>query len=89
MEPVIPAPHALGRGVGDALPALCPPHLISLALHQGEELIFGGSVPHTLVDGIHEPELPTLAFDGGAVLTGAHSLGLFFLLLRQDRESML
>ena len=81
VEPVIPAPHALGCGVGDVLPAVCPPHLIALALHQRDKLAFGGSVPHALVDGVHQPELPALALGGGAILAGAHALGLFFLLL--------
>ena len=85
MEPVIPAPHALGRGVSDVLPAVCPPHLIALALHQRDELVFGGSVPHALVDGVHQPELPALALGGGAVLSGAHPL-LLDLLLRWRKD---
>lgn len=89
MEPVIPALHALGRGVGDVLPTICPPHLVALTLHQGNEFFLAGGESHALVDGVQQAELPALAFDGGAVLPGAHTLGLFFLLLRQDRESML
>src|SRR5699024_7113458 len=89
VEPVIPALHALGRGVGDGLPTGRPSNLISLTLHQGDEVLPGRGVAHTLVDGIHEPELPALPLGSGAILPGAHTLGLFFLLLRQDRESML
>ena len=89
VEPVIPALHPLGRGVGDILPAGSPSNLIALALHQGNEFFLAGGELHTLVDGVHEPELPALALGGGAILPGAHTLGLFFLLLRQDRESML
>ena len=57
MEPVVPALHPRGRGVGDVLPAVRPAHLIPLALHQRDEFLPGGSVPHALVDGIHQPEL--------------------------------
>ena len=81
MEPVIPALHAFRRGVGDVLPALRPAHLVAFALHQGDEFLAGFGVPHALVDGVHQPELPALALCGGAVLPGAHALGLFFLLL--------
>ena len=88
MEPVIPAPHALGRGVSDVLPAVCPPHLIALALHQRDELVFGGSVPHALVDGVHQPELPALALGGGAVLAGAHPLLLDLLLRRRKNRQV-
>ena len=89
MEPVIPAPHTLGRGVGDVLPAVCPPHLIALALHQRDELVFGGSVPHALVDGIHQPELPALALGGGAVFPTAHPFPRDLLLWRRQSLQMM
>ena len=85
MEPVIPALHALGRGVGDILPAVCPPHLIPLTLHQRNKFLFGRCVPHTLVDGIHESELPALALGSGAVLPAAHAF-LFYLLFRRRQD---
>ena len=89
MEPVVPALHPLRRGVGDVLPAIRPAHLVALALHQGEELAFGGSIFHALVDGIHQPELPALALGGGAVFPGAHSLLLgLFLGRRQDVQTV-
>ena len=88
MEPVIPAPHTLGRGVGDVLPAVCPPHLIALALHQRDELVFGGSVPHALVDGVYQPELPALALGSRAILPGAHPLLLDLLLRRREDRQM-
>src|SRR5699024_7730609 len=82
VEPVIPALHALWRGVGDVLPAVHPAHLVALALHQGEELVFGSRVSHALVDGVHQPELLALALGGGAILPGAHALGLILPFLR-------
>ena len=74
MEPVIPAPHTLGCGVGDILPAGYPADFIALAPHQGEEFLPAGGVHHTLFDGVHQPELPALPFGGGAVLPGVHPL---------------
>lgn len=85
MEPVIPALHTLRRGVGDALPTTCPPHLVALTLHQRDEVLFGRGVAHTLVDGIHQPELPALALGGGAVLPAAHAF-LFHLFLRRRQD---
>lgn len=81
VEPVVPALHSRGRGVGDIPPAVRPAHLIPLTLHQGDKFLTGGSVPHALVNGVHEAELPALALHGGAVLPGAHPL-LLDLLLR-------
>ena len=89
MEPVVPALHARGRGVGDVLPTLCPSYLIPLALHQGEKLLFGGGVPHTLVDGVHQPELPALALGGGAVFPTAHPFPRDLLLWRRQSLQMM
>ena len=89
MEPVVPALHAARCGVGDVLPAIRPAHLIPLALHQGEELLLGGSVPHALVDGVHQPELPALPLGSGAVLPAAHPLLLDLLFRRrQDLQTV-
>ena len=89
VEPVIPALHARGRGVGDVLPTVCPVHLIPLALHQREELLLGGRIPHTLVDGVHQPELPALTLGGRAVLPTAHPLPLDLpFRRRQDRQTV-
>ena len=83
MEPVVAALHAARCGVGDVLPAIRPAHLIPLTLHQGEELLFGGSVPHALVDGVHQPELPAFTFGGGAVFPAANPLLLDLLFRRR------
>ena len=89
MEPVVPALHAARCGVGDVLPSICPAHLIPLALHQGEELLLGGCIPHTLVDGVHQLKLPALTLGGGAVLPTAHPLPLDLLFRRrQDIQTM-
>ena len=89
MEPVIPALHALRRGVGDVLPSVRPAHLVTLALHQRNKFVFGFGVLHALIDGVHQPKLPALALGGGAVLTGAHPflLGLLFR-RRQDLQTV-
>ena len=89
MEPVIPAFHTARRSVGDVLPTIHPANPIPLTLHQGDEVLAGFDVPHTLVDGIHQPELPALAFDGGAVLAGAHAFLLDLLFRRrQDLQTV-
>ena len=89
MEPVVPALHSIGCGVGDVLPAGRPPHLIPFTLHQRNEFLLAGSVPHALVNSVHEAELPALALRGGAVLSGAHPLLLDLLLRwRKDLQSM-
>ena len=85
MEPVIPALHTVGCCVGDVLPAVCPSHLIALALHQRDEFLFAGGKPHALVDGVHQPELPALALGGGSVFPAAHPF-LFHLLLRRRQD---
>ena len=85
MEPVIPALHTVGCYVGNVFPAVCPPHLVPLTLHQRNELVFGGSILHALVDGVHEAELPALALGGGAVLPAAHAF-LFHLFLRRRQD---
>ena len=85
MEPVVPALHSRGCGVGDILPAVRQAHLIPLTLHQRDEFLLAGSVPHALVNGVHEAELPALALRGGAVLSGAHPL-LLDLLLRWRKD---
>ena len=89
MEPVVPALPALRRGVGDVFPPLRPPHLVPLALHQGDEVLAGFDVPHTLVDGIHQPELPALALGGRAVFPAAHAFLLDLLFRRrQDLQTV-
>ena len=89
MEPVVPALHAARCGVGDVLPAIRPAHLIPLALHEGEELLLGGCIPHALVDGVHQTELPALPLGGGAIFPTAHPLLLDLLFRRrQDRQTV-
>lgn len=89
MEPVIPALHTAGCCVGNVLPAVCPPHLVALTLHQRNKFLFSFGVLHALVNGVHQPELPALALGGGAVFPAAYPL-LFHLLLRrrQDLQAM-
>ena len=89
VKPVVPTLHSRGRGVGDTLPAVRPPHLIPLALHQGDKFLLAGSVPHALVDGVHQTELPALPLGSGAVLPAAHPLLLdLFLRRRKDLQAV-
>ena len=89
MQSVVPALHAARCGVGDVLPAVSPADTVSLALHQRDELVLGGSVPHTLVDGIDEPKLPALALGGGVVLSVGHGLDPFLLTRLEHRQAEL
>ena len=61
MQSVVPALLPLGGGVGDALAGRFPPHLIAPPLHFPDKLGSGFGLPHTQINGDHEPELPTLA----------------------------
>ena len=85
MEPVIPALHSLWCGVDDILPAVRPAHFVALTFHQSNELLLGRGIPHTLIDGVHQPELPALPLGGGAVLPAAHAF-LFHLFLRRRQD---
>ena len=86
VEPVIPALHSRGRGVGDVLPAVRPAHLIPFALHQRDEFLLAGSVPRALIDGVHQPEFSALTFHSRAVLSGTHPLLLDLLLRRRKNH---
>ena len=74
MQAVIPALFPIGGGVGDVLPGLLPPDAVPLALHEQNELVPVSGVPHTLVDGVHQTELPALSSGGGVVLRAGHGL---------------
>lgn len=80
MQPVVPALFPFGRGVGDGLPGLLPPHLIATPLHLPDEISPRPGPFHTLVDGVHQLELPALTPNRRAVLTGTHLLFLGVLL---------
>ncbi len=80
MQAVIPALLSIGRGVGDILPGVLPADVVALAPHQQDELVPASGVPHTLVDEIHQPEFPTLAFGGNMIFSGRDGCYLFLLL---------
>lgn len=88
VQPVVPALHSFGCGVGDALSAFHPMYLVSFTFHQGNKLLSGERIPHTLVDGIHEAKLPAFSLDGGTVLPTVHSVCSFGLRFRQNRKAM-
>ena len=68
---------AARRGVGDVAPVFLPADLVALALHQRYELLAVSGMTHTVVDDIHELQLPALTAGSGMILAGGH--GLCFL----------
>ena len=88
VKPVIPALHSLWCGVGDILRAVRPAHFVALAFHQSNELFLGRGIPHALIDGVHQSELPAFTLGGRTVFPAAHALGLFRLLLLQNRKTV-
>lgn len=89
MQPVVPAFLSIGRSVGDILPAVCPADFVALAPHQCNKFLPVMGIPHALVNGVHEPELPTLTFCGSVVLRAGHGLALFFLLRLKHGQTKL
>lgn len=89
VEPIIPAPHATGGSVGDILSAVRPADIIAFAAHQRNELLPVAGVPHTLVDGVHQPELQALSSGGGVVLRPGHRLNLSSFLRLEHRQTEL
>ena len=89
VEPVVPASHTAGSGVGDALSAIRPADIIAFAAHQRNELLPAADVPHTLVDGVHQTELPALSSGCGVVLRPRHRLNLSSFLRLEHRQTEL
>ena len=81
MQTIIPTAFAIGSGVGDVGAAVCPFDLISLALHQLDELLLVDRVLHALVDLDGQGDLPAFAAHGGMVLGLLDAGGLMLLWL--------
>lgn len=88
VEPVIPAPHAARDSVGDILAIVCPADVVAFAAHQRNELLPAAGVPHTLVYGVHQLELPALPSDSGVVLRAGHGLNPLLLWLEYRQTEL-
>jgi hypothetical protein len=74
VKPVIPALPTLWGGVGNVLPLLGPLDLIALGLHEPDKFLPAPGVAHTVLDGVHQSELPALPFNGGAVFSDGETV---------------
>ena len=81
MQTIVPTAFAIGSGIGDVGTAVCPLDLISLALHQLDELFLVDRVLHALVDLNGQVDLPAFAAHGGMVLGLLDAGGLLLLRL--------
>lgn len=81
MQTIVPAAFAVGSGIGDVGAAVCPLDLISLALHQLDELLLVDRVLHALVDLDGQGDLPAFAAHGGMILILLDTGGLLLLWL--------
>ena len=72
-------------GVGDAAPGILPPNLVAQLFHVPDEFPFITTALHAVIHGTDDLHLPTLAFGGGAVFSGAHAVRLFWGVF-QNRE---
>ena len=89
MQPVIPALPALWGGIGDVLPVLDPLDLIALRLHESDKVLPAPGVAHTVLDSVHQPELPALPFNGGAVFSGGETVCFLLPLSGKHRVAVL
>jgi len=87
VQTIIPTAFAVGCGVGDIFPAVCPLDMIAFALHQLNELIFVDGVLHALIDLNRKSNLPALAAHRGVILRLPDPGGLMFLRLT-DGQTM-
>ena len=73
VKAVIPALHFVGTGVGDALAAVLPPNAVAHGVHSSDEILAGTAAVHGIIDRAHQPKLPTVTLDRGAVFAGTHA----------------
>ena len=74
VQSVIPALPALRGGVGNVLSVLDPLDLIALGFHEPDKFLPAPGVAHTVLDGVHQLELPALPLGGGAVFSGGEAI---------------
>ena len=74
-------------GVGDAAPGILPPYLIAQLFHVPDEFLFITTALHAVIHSTDDLHLPALALGSGAVLSGAHAVGLL-LRVFQNGESV-
>ena len=77
----IPTAFAVGCGVGDIRATIRPLDLITLALHQFNELLLVDGIFHALVDLNGESHLPALAAHRRVILRLPDARGLLLLRL--------
>ena len=74
----VAALHTIRCGIGDALTAGLPADSVAFRFHQSDKFLTAPGVVHTIVDGIHETELPAFALGRRTVLPCAHAFALLF-----------
>ncbi len=74
MQLIAPAFHSVGTGEGDVFPLIRPGNLVARPVHQLDEILPTRAFLHGLVDGKHQPELPTLPLLGCPVFPGGQLL---------------
>ena len=85
MQLVAPAFHPIGAGIGDVLPLVAPPDIVTPPLHLADEILPARTDFHGFTDVVHEAEFPALPLPGGTVFSGGHFLPAL-LVRRQNRE---
>ena len=81
MQFVISAFLSRGRGVGDALSPLLPPHLIALLVHFAKELLPRPGALHDVLDCDDQLELPAVSSVSRPVFPSPQALGAPVLLV--------
>ena len=82
-ELVVTAADVLRRGVGDILLVRFPPHLVAVLLHEVDELLTGGAVLHSFLDGVAQPFLPRRDTEGVGLTLGERETVLPAELMRE------
>ena len=87
MQFYISAFHLIWAGERDIFALVRPTHLVAIPLHLKDEVLLAATAVHGGADIGHQFELPTLAFQSGAVLPRGH-FRTRFLIGREHRQPM-